>query len=40
MSTITLAGDYRSALTHFALYGLAMLTEVHHPGAVTLGWSD
>lgn len=40
MSTITLAGDYRSALTHFALYGLAMLAETHHPGAVTLGWSD
>ena len=40
MSTITLAGDYRSALTHFALYGLAILAETHHPGAVTLGWSD
>ena len=39
MSTITLAGDYTSALTHFAQYGLASLAEQHHPQGVTLGWS-
>ena len=39
MSTITLAGDYRSALTHFAQYGLASLAEQYHPQGVTLGWS-
>lgn len=39
MSTITLAGDYTSALTHFAQYGLASLAEQYHPQGVTLGWS-
>ena len=39
MSTITLAGDYTSALTHFAQYGLASLAEQHHPQGVTLGWT-
>lgn len=39
MSTITLAGDYTSAFTHFAQYGLASLAEQYHPQGVTLGWS-
>lgn len=39
MSTITLAGDYTLALTHFAQYGLASLAEQHHPQGVTLGWT-
>lgn len=39
MSTITLAGDYTSALTHFAQYGLASLSEQYHPQGVTIGWS-
>ena len=37
MATLTIAGDYTSALTHFALYGLSLMVEQKHPGAVTVG---
>ena len=40
MATLTIAGDYTSALTHFALYGLSLMVEQKHPGAVTVGWSQ
>ena len=37
MATLTIAGDYTSALTHFALYGLSLMVEQKHPGTVTVG---
>ena len=40
MATLTIAGDYTSALTHFALYGLSLMVEQKHPGTVTVGWSQ
>ena len=40
MAPLTIAGDYTSALTHFALYGLSLMVEQKHPGTVTVGWSQ
>ena len=40
MATLTIAGDYTSALTHFALYGLSLMVEQKYPGTVTVGWSQ
>ena len=40
MATLSIAGDYTSALTHFALYGLSLMVEQKHPGTVTVGWSQ
>lgn len=39
MSTITLAGTMKQALTHFALLGLAKIAETAYPGKVRLWWS-
>ncbi|GGG79288.1 aldehyde dehydrogenase [Corynebacterium pelargi] len=40
MTTVTLGGSIHSALTHFALLGLAEIAESTFGAGVTLGWSD
>jgi CRISPR-associated protein Csb3 len=40
MGTITLGGPIGSALTHFAVYGLADIAETAFGPGVTLGWTD
>lgn len=39
MSRITIAGSVTSALTHFTMFGLAVLCEERWPGRVRLGWT-
>lgn len=40
MTTLTVAGEVTSALTHFAQFGLAAIVEAESDGRVTVGWTD